>query len=228
MDRRGNTFPLIPYNLIIDTDVGLYQLIRDKYRDESVFATGVLDMPVKVMKYFLLKRAQVNPLETIALLTTDEEKAKMDEYYNQFMEREIDYIMENSPLTALYDFIVQNHTDRNINITIWCPTEHIKEFFTSRAPSIFAEVKFRVTDTFEDCIEDNDSPIYIKDLKQAAINFEKYYGKAIYLANYEFNYDINPVTKKKGLNADAGIIFDHRASILLYEPYRQEDLQVIN
>jgi hypothetical protein len=118
-------------------------------------------------------------------------------------------------------------SDKDVDINIWCPNKDVETFFKLGNPNVFNHVKFKISDTFEESIGEVDNPVYVKDIKHAAINYKYYYGKTIYLANYDFNYSYNELINKKGIDVNAGIIFDHRAHITLYDPYNKNELKEI-
>ena len=53
--------PIIPFDLILDTDYGLIQLIKEKYYDTGVFNGIIKNAKPKQILYFLCNRSNTNP-----------------------------------------------------------------------------------------------------------------------------------------------------------------------
>ena len=75
---------LMPFNVLIDTDMGLWNLIQFDYRNDIFFLKGMLDMSDAHKKYFMITRDNRNPLMTI-LSEPDETLA--NDFYSQFMDK---------------------------------------------------------------------------------------------------------------------------------------------
>ena len=84
MTTDGKLYPLIPFDLVIDTEVGLLQTIAKKYHNTDTFYESLLDAPVKYQIYLLNYRKRINPITAIAKERDNDEL--MDDYYRQFME----------------------------------------------------------------------------------------------------------------------------------------------
>ena len=225
MNKNGHKFIVIPYDLIIDTDVGLYKLLENKYCNEEIFHTEPLkqlDMPH--LLFFLTNRDEVNPLDTIA---KKEDPALMKEYYDQFFEKEYDYILRRSITTSLYEFVKYNERDRSIHFTLWVPSENIRNILIERDPDGFGAVDFRIAPTYAECIEENDDPIYVKDIYDITRNIKCFLGKTVYVANYAFNYRIDSVTGRRGLTEEVGVIANRRMYITTFDVYRTQDVAKI-
>ena len=87
---------LMPFNVLIDTDMGLWNLIQFDYRNDIFFLKGMLDMSDAHKKYFMITRDNRNPLMTI-LSEPDETLA--NDFYSQFIDKEYDQILKLSPNT---------------------------------------------------------------------------------------------------------------------------------
>ena len=225
MAVNGISYPVIPYDLILDTDVGLYRLLKERYRNDEVFATSPLDLPLPYMLTFLVNRAEVNPLLTIARDNRDKEL--YDEYYRQFMEEEIDFILSNAVTTTVYNFIAENARDKFIKTVVWAPNDHIVDMLKRGDPNTFNNISFRVTPTYEECFKEIDQPLYVKNILDLAIKFDYYEAKVVYLANYGFNYTVNEVTGRKGLNMNVGAIVEKRMNVSVYDPYPKSEMKEI-
>ena len=113
---EGNTMgiikPLIPFNCIIDSDVGLIELIRSEYRSPDMFDIGLLDSfssQLDLLK-FLYHRKSINPL--IPFMINKEDNKTADDLYMQFMDKQYSEILQRSPLTGLYKLAnLCNHSE---------------------------------------------------------------------------------------------------------------------
>ena len=99
---EGNTIgiikPLVPFNCIVDTDVGLIQLIKTEYRSPDIFNIGLLDSFINnrgIIK-LLYHRKTKNPL--LPFMNDQEDVATADDLYKQFMEKEYRNIIVKSVL----------------------------------------------------------------------------------------------------------------------------------
>ena len=224
MDRTGNTYPFIPYDLIIDTDVGLYMLIKEKYRDDNVFYLNTLDLDLPYLTYFLTNRQYANPLYDIA---KDVELFKdMDEYYKQFFEQELDFILQHSIATALYDFLYRSRGDVNVHTTIWVPSEEVQDRLIKGDPETFKPLNYYVSPFIYDKVTDDNEPMYVKNVLDIREHFHAFDGKYTYAAEYPFNFVYDEVRKKNAIRDEVGDLLG-MMMIRTYKPYRDQDMKVI-
>ena len=80
---------LVPFDVLIDIDMGLLKLIEFDYHNEDFFLPGILNTSETNQKYFLITRTSSNIVES---LLTVEDKELAEDLYNQFMEKEYDNI----------------------------------------------------------------------------------------------------------------------------------------
>lgn len=103
---EGNTIgifkPLVPFNCLIDTDVGLIELIKDDYRSPDIFDIGLLDSfpSNKGIINTLYRRTTRNPL--IPFMVNKEDIETANDLYVQFITKEYKSIIERSVVTGLY------------------------------------------------------------------------------------------------------------------------------
>ena len=86
---------LIPFDLIIDTDYGLAQLIKDEYYDKTVF-DGTLESQDQDLLWFLYSRNNPNPLSV--LMWDEDDKDSMDSLYEDFINTKYIDILKNHTL----------------------------------------------------------------------------------------------------------------------------------
>lgn len=178
--------PLIPFNLIIDTDFGLLCLIKQRYLDESVFDEKFFkNKSVRNLVSEIYSRKEKNPLY---LFIKDEYKDSADKFYNQFMEREYDSILNLSATTEFYRLARMFSNEPEIKVTIVCNTQKEFDLLSSHKEGLgkcrlelksdLDNVKLGIINQyFFKCIDD-----YIEYKKWLK-------NKTVYFANYSFNVD---------------------------------------
>ena len=94
--------PLITFDSIIDTDVGLIILIAKKYRNPNIFNLELLDsMTVKDLAGVLYARPIENPIS----ICTNVALPEIDELYQDFMDNYYQDVLEYSITTELINTI---------------------------------------------------------------------------------------------------------------------------
>ena len=177
--------PIIPFNLIIDTDYGIIQLIKDKYYDKDVFS-GIIEAKPEQIIYFLYSRDSINPINRFLL----DKKFDSDDMYNNLIEKEYSNILKRSISTNFFEVVkLFNKSDGAINPIILCKNE-LEESYMQRLS--------RISDTqFKTILGDYSTidltaydTIYLKHYTDALKCIDKLYGKNIYIANYNFNFEV--------------------------------------
>lgn len=99
----GNLYsPLIPFECLFDTDVGLIQVIRKEYRSGGIFNLELMDrlsVDRRDLIYYLYTRENQNPLLSF-MNEPDIETA--DQLYQEFKEKLYDQMIENGVFTGLF------------------------------------------------------------------------------------------------------------------------------
>lgn len=220
MDQQGNIYPLIPFNLIIDTDIGLYRVIAEKYKDPNTFGTGILEASPKYQLYHLYNRTDINPLYSIAVNPND--KKTLDEYYEEFMEEEYTSIVENSPTTRLYNIITSTLYMSGIHYTILCKNKFEEEYLKDADKSLNM-CTFRIGDYTD--TEDIDDPVYFKYVQLIIPNLNFVAGRNLYIAGYGFNINDKG---ELNLSEDELLVLNSYNKMTIFDPYnRDEDMLVI-
>lgn len=183
---------LMPFNVLIDTDIGLWNLISFQFRNKDFFLPGMLDISDEHKKYFMMTRDDRNPL--LSLLTEPSEELAND-FYNQFMEKEYDGILKVSPNTDVCRILAtMKKTQSNvIRLTILCKDEKEKQVILDRGLNHDSII---IGDISSTSIADYGT-IFIKDIDDLD-KFRHIEGKTIYVANYGFNVlidqdNVNPL-----------------------------------
>lgn len=177
-------FPIVPFNLLVDTDVGLIKYISENYNDPTVFYSGLLSSPVKPLIYLLYNRTIVNPLSVVSI---DKLNPKLDLYYDEFMDTKYTDIINNSITNNLFNAVkLWCNSDKAIRPTILCNSE-LESITISKL--LDSEDSFdTVIGTYKDItIKDND-PLYFKNYSDLLQSMGKIVGKNIYIAGYKYNF----------------------------------------
>lgn len=219
MTTDGKLYPLIPFDLIIDTEVGLLRTISNKYHNTDVFYSSLLDKPDKYYIYLLNCRKYLNPITVLAKERDNMEL--MDDYYNQFMEEEYVDILKNSIITRM--FIVINESIRGgiVRPTICCSSDLEKNYLLKRDKDLFDKCDIQVGRKFEDLIDEQKDPIYIKNIMDLIPLLKNIEAKNVYIPNYRFNYDD---AEKNNLKHDPYILSSGLIKLNVFDLYNKEDM----
>ena len=174
---------LIPFECIVDIDMGLIKLLKFEYRNPEYFFKGILDGPDDCIEYELVNRKNRNPLSIPTNMSKVDDET-IGNWYQQFIEKEYTKIMELSTSTSLADLVKLSsfNTDKVLRTTILCSNDEEANIVRKRS---YGETTIVVdtNDTFD--ITKYDA-VYLKDV----YDIEQYtgvVGKTIYVANYAFN-----------------------------------------
>lgn len=163
---EGNTVgfltPLIFFDCIYDTDVGLIELIRRDYRDSSMFNLESLDSfeNRRQLIKFLYLRDQPNPILPFMNNKNDVETA--DDLYNQFMSKEYSNILDLCVRTDLYNALLLFINAEEIKATVFCKND-LERYLLESDPDLS---DLEIIDSI--------------DLNNKINSFEQFYFKSIY------------------------------------------------
>lgn len=206
-------FPIIPFDLIVDIDYGLINLIKDEYRDDSVFNLGVVDAMESDIVYELLHRKNENPL---SICIKSSESKYQNDLYDDFIKKRYNDIIYKSSFTNVYNAIRLFIESGGIVPCILCKNDIEKDFIKSvkeldKCRIIISENGYKKFDL------NSYDPIYFKSYKDS-FKCKDLDGKNIYLANYAFNYDLD----KKGMivpKKDMSVLFLDHNGIAFFDIY---------
>lgn len=193
----------MPFEVLIDTDVGLWNLISSEYKNEIFFLPGMLKLSDSHRKYFMVVRENRNPLMT---LVSEPSQELADDFYSQFMEKEYDNILSLSPNTDVCKVLdlMRKSNSSIIRLTILCENEKQKELILRRN---LMHDNIIVSDKSSISLSEYGT-MFVKDVS----DLDKYRiveGKTIYVANYGFNIlmdpeNVNPLLPVEVLEKYAG------------------------
>ena len=204
---------LVPFNILIDTDMGILKLIDYEYHNEDFFLPGILNTSETNQRYFLATRNISNVVE--ALLSV-EDKELAEDLYRQFMEKEYDQILKLSCNTAICDLtlLLKKNMNQVIRVTVLCEDEKQKKLIEDRRISVFRII----VDKPEDMSLKNYGTIFVKDVKDLD-RYRIVEGKTIYVPSYGFNVTVDPELPTPLLPEDTLLRYGKSNEFQVYSPY---------
>ena len=204
---------LVPFEVLVDIDMGLLKLIEFEYHDETFFYPGLLNTSEDNQKYFLMNRDYPNVIRS--LLSVDDEELA-DDLYNQFMEQEYDKILQLSCNTAICDLTLLLRKDINqvVRVTCLCADEKQKKIIADRKISVFKTIVSKIEDTSLNGF----GTIFIKNVNDL-YKFRHIEGKTIYVPSYRFNVNIDPDKPDPLLPENILFDFSRDNEFMVYTPY---------
>lgn len=180
---------LIPFDLVVDLDIGLLKLVRFEYSNNDYFYKGILQGMDDCLRYSLMTREDPNPLSIAAVNPDDHET--LDEFYKQFMEREYTKIMNLSQDTAISDLTkvsgMTSASDRIVRITIMCRSEEEKKLINLRKMN-----PFRVIVSNPEKIDLSQyKALFVRNVYDLDM-YRNVEALNLYIANYGFNLVKDP------------------------------------
>lgn len=203
--------PLIPFDLIVDTDSGLINLLKRDYLRATMFKPGMLLVDDNMKKYQLLHRPSINPLYNF---TWQKDIDDIDDLYKDFMDKKYDEILKLSPYTTLYAALRLFVNSKGAIIpTVLCKCQAEIDYIASDDSINNSRVLLAKKGYDHLDISDYD-PIYLKDFMDYT-KCKNPFAKNIYISNYDFNIE----TLDDGLvipRKDLGILFldQNRATVV--------------
>ena len=192
-DTSGIMIPLIPFDMIIDTDVGLICTILKKYMNSDVFIKEFFNKKICQLVYDLYLRKVENPLR---MCLKEQYIGKADIFYEQFMEQEYDSIINYSVFTEFYRLIRAYTNETDIRPTILYKNER------ERIELLKHENTKKCTSISVNCINasniKNYNQFYFKRIEDVTPFLGLIKNKTIYFANYGFNKNDDGNIKDNG------------------------------
>ena len=204
---------LVPFDVLIDTDMGLLKLIEFEYHNEDFFLPGILNTSETNQKYFLVTRISPN---VISSLLTIEDEELAEDLYNQFIDKEYDEILKLSCNTSICDLTLTHRKNMNqvIRVTVMCKDEREKKLVEDRRISVFRTI---ISDP-ESIDINNYGTMFVKDVDDLD-RYRIIEGKTIYVPNYGFNVFNDPNYPNPILKPDAIAKYGNDNEFEIYTPY---------
>lgn len=177
----------VPFNMIVDTDLGLWKLIQDQYPNTNFFYQGLIyERDLNFMKYFMVSRLDKNPLKS---LMKPDYISQADSLYDEFMDTKYDEILKLSENTGIFELICRSKGVNDVmRFTVLCKDQREVDEVSKR----FSKYKMKVsTIVYEDLKKVDISSygsIYIKDIHDFFL-YNKVEGKNVIVGNYGFNLE---------------------------------------
>lgn len=177
----------VPFDMVIDTDLGLWKLIQDQYSDNIFFYEGLIkDRDMNHMKYMITSRTDKNPLK---ILLKDKYQNSADSLYEQFMNTEYDKILNLSVNTAIYDMICKSKGVKDIlRYTILCKSQQEVDEARKRFKRHKVDIHTIIYEDLKDVDISSYGSIYIKNIDDFFL-YKNVGGKNIIIGNYGFNLE---------------------------------------
>lgn len=177
--------PLIPFNMIVDTDVGLLCLIYKSFMDPNIFNKDFfIDKNVNQLVKELYQRKMENPLY---LCINENYTDSCDNLYNQFMDQHYDQILDMSVITEFYRLVGLFMDNSDIRLTIVC--ERKEEIEVLRQQENTKAANIILADDLNPEKIKQFNQFYFKSIPDATAYTKYMIAKTVYFANYGFNKD---------------------------------------
>lgn len=177
----------VPFNMIVDTDLGLWKLIQDQYPNTNFFYQGLIyERDLNFMKYFMVSRLDKNPLKS---LMKPDYISQADSLYDEFMNTKYDEILKLSENTGIFELICRSKGVNDVmRFTVLCKDQREVDEVSKR----FSKYKMKVSTIIYEDLKKVDissyGSIYIKDIHDFFL-YNKVEGKNVIVGNYGFNLE---------------------------------------
>ena len=177
----------VPFDMIIDTDLGLWKLIQDQYPNDNFFYQGMIyERDLNFMKYIMVIRKDKNPLKSI--LKPDYIK-NADSLYDQFMKEKYDDILSLSTNTGIYDLICRSKSVNDVlKFTVLCKSQKEVDEVRRRFKKHDIDIKTILYNDLSEIDISSYGSIYIKDINDFFL-YRNVGGKNVIVGNYGFNLE---------------------------------------
>ena len=171
---------LFTSNILLDTDIGVYRLVREKYDNPKYFKLNILAVIIERYKEVISRRDTINPL---SFIIKDEYKNSIDNLYNEMMSKDYSRILELSEFTNVEDVLGLFLTRKELDIKIVCKNLEEKQIFKNRNK----KYNIVVFENYKDIDVEPYDAIYTKYYKDYS-KFNKIVAKTLYFANAKYNF----------------------------------------
>ena len=173
---------LVEFSFVIDLDFAMYKFIKDKYGNSPYFNSGLKGLDDKEIKYILLSRSHINPLEVILskeMDTTNLYKDILDNHYEELLS----YAEPFDSLSLLLSF---QKRASSLAIKIFCTSkleeDVIKKYTNQIDTVIYSDRKNVPAQAY--------TAIYIKNFAELALyDIKNVDAMHIYVAYANYNMD---------------------------------------
>lgn len=168
---------LIPFDCLFDTDIGVFRVISKYYANNSVFNLELLNKDGELRDQL---KDYNNPLE---LVIRDEYKHKANDFYLEFLTKEMEKInLESMPIKQMIDFVSKIEGTKMGLITFIAIDDTQKEILQRIFNNPVIKGNYESIDVKRFDI------VFVKRLSNANF-FKNIEGKYIYTFDYSYNVD---------------------------------------
>lgn len=173
----GDMNTLFTSNILLDTDIGVYRLIKDSYNNPKYFKLNILDVILERYTEIIPKRDTINPL---SFIIKDEYKDSIDNLYNEILYTKYTKVLELSEFTNVNNLLDLFISRRGIETTILCKNLEEKQIFKNKNSKI-------IISDYKDVDIKPYHVIYTKYYEDYS-KFNKVMAKTLYFANTKYNF----------------------------------------
>lgn len=203
---------LVDFNMILDTDIGIFNVLRNKYNNPNYFNTDLINnIDIEALIYNISNTVYNNILD---LFIKDEYKNQSKSLYNQILDNNLELVYDNSLVTEGLNLFKVYLESGTIRVTVLCKNE-FEEQIINKLDKRFAIIRY--DDNKIDC-EEFDS-IFLKEYKDV-IKFKKLEAKNIFISNHANNLD-----EEKGIPLlDISLIIARTNKVYTIDLYKKEKI----
>lgn len=204
-------YPVIPFNLVYDTDYGILRYIRDTCKDAPNYNWGVLNMHKIFLIQLLSNRDDVNPVKLV--IEDDELLDCADDIYNDIMEEDYRSVLLRSIPTAIYDYVsMLSSTEGIVKPNILCQRDEEVEFIKKN----FEPFKKGKCEILTGKVDANKyDPLFTKVISDMPNMYYNVGCNTIYLARYWFNVEIDEDGKEIPKMNDEILLFEKNQCMIV-------------
>ena len=177
----------VPFNMIVDTDLGLWKLIQDQYPNTNFFYQGLIyERDLNFMKHFMVSRMEKNQLKS---LMKHDYVSQADSLYDEFINTKYDEILRLSENTGIFELICRSKGVNDVmRFTVLCQNQVESDEIFKR----FSKYNMKVSTIIYEDLKKVDisqyGSIYIKDIHDF-FSYNRVEGKNVIVGNYGFNLE---------------------------------------
>lgn len=175
---------LFTSNILLDTDIGVYRLIKNEYNNPKYFKLNILDVIIERYKEIIPKRDTINPL---SFIIKEEYKDSIDNLYKEIMDTKYNEVLKLSEFTNVEQLAEIFTSRKGFEPTIICKNLEEKQIFKDKNKSYDI-----IVSEYEDIDIKPYHAIYTKYYKDYS-KFNKVVAKTLYFANAKYNYINNNI-----------------------------------
>lgn len=207
--------PLISVETIIDTDVGLIELIRHQYHNGEIFNLDFFNQDFSDIVRCLYRRKEDNPLYLLANDNISHDI--LDEYYKQFICDKYDDILDNSITTNMIDLLELFNISGDIKPIIYYYTDHQRELLSN----IDIVSKFKLVSYNELGDRSKYTILYIKKIPEMKL-FSDNVCTTIYISTMRLNFQDDNYYKLKEPDYLQKFIDTNINNITIFDLYKKD------